>query len=75
MPSSDKPGPDVTGTFECPVCKGHHFRTSHHGTPEAEGVCKGQMSMYRGFVSFSGCTFRWLRSNDAAVFKQPTRAT
>lgn len=58
-------------TFVCPLCGASNFTTDYHppfdGSTD-EGRCKGHESRDYGMRSYTGCSFRWLRRDDATVF-------
>lgn len=64
--------------FRCPLCGSSYFGSSvKDGVPQ-HGYCKGPQELasapppWRGYFShFLGCTFRWDRRHDAAVFHLP----
>lgn len=57
------------GTFTCPVCGSHFFRTEDHG-PEgvrnATGYCKGQ---HIAGTNYTPCSYSWARRLDSVVFR------
>lgn len=68
IPDGWAPG---THEFTCPVCGGHWFGTNGAtDDADAEGICKGPWRG-PGLGGYLGCTFRWKRSGDSAVFRAP----
>jgi hypothetical protein len=58
--------PPCHGDFRCPLCGSSYFTTlGDINRPDATGQCRGKAT---GPGVYAGCTFTWLRRNDAEVF-------